>query len=170
MPSSHYLNQCWPRSLPPYGVTGPQWVKFIALQLQISSAQPLLTLTRFKWYIYIYTHIFHLVSYHSFSPCHLSQANINVNQNKANLRDLIAATGLVILLKFYPIHRFFSPCDLEIWCMTLKNNRAPLLYYIKLCVSFQIHRWIQTKVTVRKPSIWVKIGDFLSCVTLKFDG
>ena len=24
--SSHYLNQCWPRSLPPYGVTRPQWV------------------------------------------------------------------------------------------------------------------------------------------------
>ena len=80
--------------------------------------------------------------------------------NKANLRDLIAATGLVILLKFDPIHRFFSLCDLEIWWMTLKNNTAHLLYYIKLCVSFQIHRWIQTKVTVRKRSIWVKIGDF----------
>ena len=24
----HYLNQCWPRSLPPYGFTRPQWVKF----------------------------------------------------------------------------------------------------------------------------------------------
>ena len=82
------------------------------------------------------------------------------NSNKANLRDLIAATGLVILLKFDPIHRFFSLCDLEIWCMTLKNNAAPLLYYIKLCVSFQIHRWIQTKVTVRKRSIRVKIGNF----------
>ena len=23
---SHYLNQCWPRYLPPYGVTRPQWV------------------------------------------------------------------------------------------------------------------------------------------------
>ena len=57
--------------------------------------------------------------------------------NKANLRNLIAATGLAILLKFYPNHRFFSPCDLEIWWMTFKNNRAPLLYYIKLCPSFQ---------------------------------
>ena len=28
---------------------------------------------------------------------------------------------------------FFDPCDLEIWQMTLKNNRAPLLCYIKLC-------------------------------------
>ena len=90
--------------------------------------------------------------------------------NKANLRDLIAATGLVIWFKFDPIDRFFSLCDLEIWCMTLKNNTTPLLYYIKLCVSFQIHRWIQTKVTVRKRSILVKIGDYLSCVTLKFDG
>ena len=90
--------------------------------------------------------------------------------NKANLRDLIAATGLVILFKFDPTHRFFSPCDLEIWCMTSKNNRAHLLYYIKLCVSFQIHRWIQTEVTLRKRSIRVEIGDFLSLVTLKFDG
>ena len=51
-----------------------------------------------------------------------------------------------------------------------KNNRAPLLYYVKLCASFQTHWWIQTAVTVQKRSIWVKIGDFLSCVTLKFDG
>ena len=27
--TSHYLNQCWPRSLPPYGVTRPQWVKAV---------------------------------------------------------------------------------------------------------------------------------------------
>ena len=54
--------------------------------------------------------------------------------------------------------------------MTLKNNRAPLLFYIKLRASFQSHRWIQTKVIVRKHSIRVKIGDFLPSVTLKFDG
>ena len=90
--------------------------------------------------------------------------------NKANLRDLIAATGLVILLKLDKNCRFFSPCDLEIWWVTLKNNSAPLLYYIKLCASFQTHWWIQTAVTVQKRSIWFKIGDFLSCVTLKFDG
>ena len=50
-----------------------------------------------------------------------------------------------------------------------KNDRAPLLYYIKLCASFQIHRRFETEVTVQKRSIWVKIGNFLSCVTLKFD-
>ena len=89
--------------------------------------------------------------------------------NKANLRDLIAVTGLVILLKLDSNCQFFSPCDLEIWWMTPKTYRAHLLYYIKLCVSFHIHQWIQTGVTVRKPPIWVKFNDFFNRVTLKFD-
>ena len=93
-----------------------------------------------------------------------------LKMNKVNLRDLIAATVPVILLKFDPNHWFFSLCDLEIWWMISKYNRAILLYYIKLCASFQIHGWIQTEVTVQKRSIQVKIGKFLSRVTLKFDG
>ena len=28
--TSHYLNQCWPRSMSPYGVTRPQWVQCCA--------------------------------------------------------------------------------------------------------------------------------------------
>ena len=51
----------------------------------------------------------------------------------------------------------FVPCDLEIWWMTLKNKRAPLLYYFKLCASFHRHWWIQTGVTVRKRPNWDKI-------------
>ena len=66
--------------------------------------------------------------------------------------------------------RFFVPCDPEIWQITLKNNRAPLLYCFKLCASFHSHQWILTGVTVRKRPIWVKIDVFLSCVTLKFAG
>ena len=66
--------------------------------------------------------------------------------------------------------QFFVPCNLEIWRMTSQNNRAPLLCHFKLCVSFHTHWWIQIWVTVRKRSIWVKIGNFLSRVTLKFDG
>ena len=132
--------------------------------------------------------------------------------NKANLRDLIAATGLVIsnwiqivnfsarvTVKFegWPrktighlfyatssfvhhfvaigefklelqsgnaklgkIRRFSEPCDLEIWRMTLKNNKAPLLCYFKLCAAFRSYWWIQTGVTVRKRPIWVKFEDF----------
>ena len=52
----------------------------------------------------------------------------------------------------------------------LSNFKAPLLHYINLCVSSQTPPWIQTGVTVPKRTIRVKIGDFLSCVTLKFDG
>ena len=29
--TSHYLSQCWPRSMSPYGVTRPQWVNIINL-------------------------------------------------------------------------------------------------------------------------------------------
>ena len=64
---------------------------------------------------------------------------------------------------------FFVLRDREIWWMTLKNITTPLLYYIKLCAAFQSHCHIQTGVTVRKRSIRVKIGDFLSRVTLKID-
>ena len=58
-------------------------------------------------------------------------------------------------------------CPVRPWNLTdaLKNNMAPFLYYVKLCASFQSHRWIQTGVTVRKCSIWVKLGDILSRVT-----
>ena len=68
------------------------------------------------------------------------------------------------------IRRLLEPCDLEIWRMTLENNRAPLQCYFKLCASFRSHWWIRTGVTVRKLPIWVKFGDFKSHVTLKFDG
>ena len=37
-------------------------------------------------------------------------------------------------------HRFLSLCDLEIWLMTLKNNRALLLYYINLCIARPPHQ------------------------------
>ena len=140
-------------------------------------------------------------------------------QNKANLRDLIAVTSLVILLKIgfkssifrsmWPsnlmddlekqyhtssvLHQAlciisnplmnsncsYSPeklnlgqnwrfpvlCDLEIWWMTLTNNRAPFLWYFKLCKSFQTI----CEFKLEKHSMWVEIDDFSSHVTLKFD-
>ena len=60
------------------------------------------------------------------------------SQTRQILRDLIAATGLAILLKLDLNRWFFSLCDLEIWWMTQKNNRAPLLCYFKLFASFRI--------------------------------
>ena len=53
----------------------------------------------------------------------------------------------------------FFPCDLEIWWMTLKNNRAHLLSNIKLYASFHHHMWFQTGVTVRKRLSWVMTCD-----------
>ena len=135
----------------------------------------------------------------------------NVLLNKANLRDLIAVTGLEILHKVDSNRRFlarvtwtfdewprktlghlsctnsnrsYSPETLNsgqnrwffrpvwpwIWQMTLKNNKAPLLCHIKLGSSFHRHMWIQTGVTAQKHPIRVKIGNFLSRVTLKIDG
>ena len=62
------------------------------------------------------------------------------------------------------IWQFLEPCDLEIWRMTFKNNRAPLLCCFQLCAWFHCHMWIQTGVRVRKRLSWV-----LTSVTLTFD-
>ena len=58
----------------------------------------------------------------------------------------------------------FEPCDLEIWLMTLQNNKAPILSNIKPYASFHNHMWIQTGVTVRRQLGWV-----VTSVTLTFD-
>ena len=65
--------------------------------------------------------------------------------------------------------RDFSPCDLEIWRITVKNNRAVVRFDFKLCASFHSQMWIQTGVTVPKCPIFDKINVFFSHVTLKFD-
>ena len=93
-----------------------------------------------------------LLPSHFMAICHFFKQY----HHKANLRDLIAVIGLVILLKLDWNHRLISPCDLEIWWMTSKNNKAHLLYQMKLCASFQMHWWIQTGVIVPKCSIRVK--------------
>ena len=168
-----------------------------------------------------------------------------LRQNKANLRDLIAATALVTLLKWVKLefsasyqshwwiptrvtvrkcsirvkicyslshvtlkfdewhseltkHLFYTTSSFvhhfkaigefklelqsgemlnsgknPVWTWNfmddLEKNRAPLLCYFKLCASFGSHPWIETGVTDRKRPIWVKINDFMSHVTLKFD-
>ena len=62
------------------------------------------------------------------------------------------------------IRRFLEPCDLEIWWMTLKNNRAPVLSKIELYASFHHDMWIQTGVTVRK-----RLSGVVTSVTLTFE-
>ena len=80
--------------------------------------------------------------------------------NKANLRDLIAATGLVT---------WFGLCDLEIRPMALKNNRDLLSCPFQLCVSFHSHQYICLGLTVWICSTQVKTGILLSPMTTKLD-
>ena len=91
-------------------------------------------------------------------------------ENKTNRKDLIAATALIILPELDSKPQFRSSCDQKFYGWPEKNNKAPILDYVKLCASFQSHRGIQTGVTVWKRWIRVKIGGFLSRVTLKFGG
>ena len=55
----------------------------------------------------------------------------------------------------------FVLCELEVWQITLKNNRTPRLICFKLFTSFHSHRSIQTGVTVRKHQIWDKSAIFV---------
>ena len=38
--TSHYLSQCWPRSMSPYGIIRPQWVKLGRMTAQIKFPPP----------------------------------------------------------------------------------------------------------------------------------
>ena len=77
-----------------------------------------------------------------------------VCKNKVNLRESIAATGLVTL---------FDLCDLQIGPMAFLPSP------FQLCVSFHSHQCIHLGLTVWKHSNRVKIGILLSPITLKLD-
>ena len=83
---------------------------------------------------------------------------VHLWSNKANLRDLIAATGLMNL---------FGLCDLEIRPMALKNNRGLLPCPFQLCVSFHSHRCIWLGLKVWKCLNRGKTGILLSPMTTK---
>ena len=63
---------------------------------------------------------------------------------KASLKDLIAVTGLVILLKLDSSHLFFSPYKLEIRWLTSKNKgylfqaTASFVHYFKAISEFKL--------------------------------
>ena len=67
------------------------------------------------------------------------------------------------------IGNFFVPRDLEIWWMTLENNKVPLVYYAKLCASFQSHGDFKLKLQSGNAQFVSKLAMFLFRVTSKFD-
>ena len=94
--------------------------------------------------------------------------SLNIEQGKSEGFDSCERPSNLTQIGFKS--SIFQPCVLDIWLMTSKNYRAPLLHYVKLCASSQSPRWIRTAVAVRKRSIRVKIDDCLPRVTLKFNG
>ena len=92
------------------------------------------------------------------------------NWNKTNLRNLIAATGLVILLKIDPNHHFSAN-------MTSKFDRCPqiIIGHLVYTTSSFVHHFksigeLQLKLQSGNPQFGSKFAIFLSRMTLKFDG
>ena len=106
--------------------------------------------------------------------------------NKANLRDLIAATRLIILLKLDSNRRFFAHVTLKFYGWPPKITRTPAFWRYPPPPHDYPHFWdildpkskqgksegfeSCDRLIVRKHPIWVKIDYFFSRVTLKFDG
>ena len=91
--------------------------------------------------------------------------------NKANLRDLIVATGLVILLKLDSNRWFFNLYDLEIWWMTSQKIIGHLFYiassfvhHLKILGEFKLELLSGNAQFGSKSAIFVSRGN------LKFDG
>ena len=89
--------------------------------------------------------------------------------NKANLRDLIAATGLVILLKLDSNCQFFSPCDLEIGGWPRKT-----IGHLFHATSSFLHHFVaigefRLELQSGNDQFGSKLTIFFSRVTLKFD-
>ena len=89
--------------------------------------------------------------------------------NKANLRDLIAATVLVILLKLDSNSRFFA-------LVTLKFDGWPrkIIRHVFYTTSSFVYHFISVsefklELQFGNAPFWVKLDNFLSCVTLQFD-
>ena len=59
--------------------------------------------------------------------------------------------------------------DLEIWQMTFKNNRSPLLCHFKLWASFQSHWWFLNWSYIPETPNLGQNCRFFSRVTLEFD-
>ena len=101
------------------------------------------------------------------------QTNVRIINpiNKANLRDLIAATGLVILLKLDSNPQLISPCDL------LKFDEWPrkTIRHLFYATSSFVHHFkyisvLKLELQSGNSQLGSKFVIFLSCVTLKFDG
>ena len=106
--TSHYLNQCWPNSMTHICCITGKWVNGIysTYILFCKGIKWSLFDKEKKWSLFDKEKKWSLFD------------NVNKVKNKANLRDLTAATVPVILVKLDWNRWFFSLCGLGIWWMT----------------------------------------------------
>ena len=98
----------------------------------------------------------------------------DISSNKANLRDLIAATGLVILLKLDSNCRFFQP----VWPWNLMDDPGKIIGHFFYITSSFVHHLIplgesKLELLSGKAQFGLNSGQnrcYLSRVNLKFDG
>ena len=80
----------------------------------------------------------------------ISQPSVNSNSSYSPETPNLGQNWRFLVLRYH-----------EIWRMTLKDYRSPLLSTVRLCASFHCHMWIQTGVTIRK-----RISGIMTSVTL----
>ena len=107
--TSHYLSQCWPRFMSPYGVTRPQWVKLLSYYL--------------NW------------CYHETEgPCNTEYPSKNVwNSNLMKYHLLITSFSAVQSFKNW-LGPFFSNMD---WLQSLHGS--VITYPVKCGMKLLIH-------------------------------
>ena len=124
--------------------------------IKLSNFLPGVTLKFDGWHWKTIGHVFYATSTFNCAAFHNHQwIQTGARVRKRPIRVKFGDIYIYIFFFFFVAH------DLEIRQMTLKNNRAPLLWHIKFCTSFHRHIWIQTGIMVRKRLNWV-----LTSVTL----
>ena len=110
--TSHYMNQCWPRSLSPYGITRPQWINGISIQEQWLSGD------------IIYRGIFH-----GFFMINLHYALKSLTHWGRDKMDTISQTTLLITFSWMKMLEFRLNFH---WCFVPKGpiNNIPALFQI----------------------------------------
>ena len=118
------------------------------------------------------------MSHHLFASfCSNQQIQTGVIVQKWSIQVKIFNFSLCVIFKFDRLHWkkirylsyvtsklfFFVPCDLEIWRMNLKNIRAPLVSYFKLCASFNNHQWIVYSYSPEIPDSGQNLRFFVLC-------
>ena len=78
--TSHYLSQCWPRSMSPYGVTGPQWVKLCKSNCIPQKPWLQLHIHPWSWVISVSKRD---------TSCHLKPKKILNNMNQTHIHTLV---------------------------------------------------------------------------------